>query len=269
LDITKVRDLKIFAYHGVYESEKISGQEFLVSADIYSDFAAAAKSDELDLTINYSNVCKEIKTVMVENKFNLVETCAEVVARHLLLTFHGARKVMVNIRKASKCSAVEIERSWHQVFIAIGSNIGDREKNISAALTKLEQTDTKIIKVSSNYETEPVGGPVEQGKFLNAAAELKTLLSPEDLMDRLLQIEAELGRERAEKWAPRTIDLDILLIDDLILSDPKVVLPHPLMHRRSFVIDPLCEIAPYAVHPLLRKRVFEIKEDLDKVKSGN
>lgn len=142
--------------------------------------------------------------------------------------------------------------SKHVIYIALGSNLGQREKNITAALTALEHTRGIVVdQVSSLYETNPVGGPEDQPKFINAAARLKTELPPERLLALLLQIEASLGRKRGEPWGPRTIDLDLLLYDDLVISEDGLSVPHPLMHERRFVMEPLAEIAPEVVHPTL------------------
>jgi 2-amino-4-hydroxy-6-hydroxymethyldihydropteridine diphosphokinase len=138
------------------------------------------------------------------------------------------------------------------VYVALGSNLGDRKVNIDGALQMLRAHPAiRVIKFSSYYETDPVGGPPGQGKYLNAAAQLDTSLSPEELLQSLLDIEAKFGRTRGELNAPRTLDLDLLIYNDLVRLGPDPILPHPRMHLRSFVLDPLAEIAPDARHPSL------------------
>jgi len=110
----------------------------------------------------------------------------------------------------------------------------------------------RVEKISPIYETEPYGN-VEQDRFLNGAAEIQTLLTPPKLMDALLKIEGELKRERTIHWGPRTIDLDIIFYDDIISSDPHIILPHPGVHERLFVLKPLCDIAPALLHPLRKE----------------
>jgi 2-amino-4-hydroxy-6-hydroxymethyldihydropteridine diphosphokinase len=128
-------------------------------------------------------------------------------------------------------------------YIGLGSNLGDREKNIKSAVGLLKKTkEIKVNKVSSLYETEPRGYK-EQGKFLNGALELETSLSPSELLRVLQGIEGKLGRRRVIKWGPRTIDLDILLYDDLEINEKNLKIPHPQMLRRDFVLIPLKEIA--------------------------
>jgi 2-amino-4-hydroxy-6-hydroxymethyldihydropteridine diphosphokinase len=137
-------------------------------------------------------------------------------------------------------------------YIALGSNLGDREKNIALAIVRLVQSEgIRVLRVSSFLENAAVGGPEDSPPFLNAAAMLETKLSAHALMHRLLEIEKQLGRQRREKWEPRVIDLDLLLYEDRILSSDDLVVPHPLMHDRRFVLQPLAEIAPEVVHPTL------------------
>jgi len=117
------------------------------------------------------------------------------------------------------------------------------------------------MKTSEFYETKPIGY-TDQDNFINCVFEIKTLLSPLELVRYLLSIEKELKRERVIKWGPRTLDLDVLLYDDLITCDEEIIIPHPRMQERLFVLKPLSEIAPYIVHPILNKRVMELEKEL-------
>jgi 2-amino-4-hydroxy-6-hydroxymethyldihydropteridine diphosphokinase len=152
----------------------------------------------------------------------------------------------------------------HVAYIALGANLGDRQANIRAALEKLGQTPgVTVSQVSTLMENPAVGGPVDSPPFLNAAAELETSLSAPALLARLLEIEREIGRIRREKWGPRPIDLDLLLYDDIASQEPGLTLPHPLMHQRRFVLEPLAQIAPGADHPLLKRTIRDLHADLD------
>jgi 2-amino-4-hydroxy-6-hydroxymethyldihydropteridine diphosphokinase len=148
-------------------------------------------------------------------------------------------------------------------YIALGANLGPREQNLRSALSALTQTPAcEVILVSSFLENPAVGGPADSPPFLNAAAELRTTLDPHPLLNRLLEIEKTLGRDRREKWSPRTIDLDLLLYADQIIDDPDLKVPHPLMHTRRFVLQPLSEIAPNALHPTLGISIHQLLLDL-------
>ena len=149
-------------------------------------------------------------------------------------------------------------------YVGLGANLGDRDQNIRAALAKLAGTDgVKVQRVSSLIENPAVGMPADSPSFLNAAVEIKTTLGSHALLHRLLEIEKELGRERRQKWEPRTIDMDLLLFGDQIISSQELVVPHPLMHERRFVLEPMAEIAADAVHPVLQMTMAGLLADLN------
>ena len=144
-------------------------------------------------------------------------------------------------------------------YVALGSNVGNRAAHLDAAVARLAATaGVELGQEAPRYETEPVGGP-PQAAFLNGALGLKTSLAAEVLLARLHAIEAEAGRTRdGEANGPRTLDLDLLFYGDAIIEEPGLVVPHPRLHERSFVLDPLCDIAPELVHPVLGVSIREL-----------
>ncbi len=147
------------------------------------------------------------------------------------------------------------------VYIGIGSNLGDKRGNCLASVERLSARGISVTKRSSLYETRP-WGVTDQPDFVNMTVEARTTMSPHELLHALKEIEAEMGRKTGSRWGPRIIDLDLLLFDDLIIQDEGLVVPHPLLHAREFVLLPLSEIAPDVVHPLINKKIIELKEML-------
>lgn len=148
-------------------------------------------------------------------------------------------------------------------YLGLGTNIGNKRRNMITAAALLAERVGDILALSGFYETEPWGFASENF-FLNAAVKLKTSLSPLELLQITQQIEKELGRVEKSNgvYHDRVIDIDILLYEDEVLQIPGLTLPHPLMHEREFVMDPLSEIAPFVVHPVLKERIIDLKERL-------
>ena len=268
-DQIKITDLEVFANHGVFPEENKLGQKFLVSAVLYTDTRKAGKTDDLTSSIHYGEVSAFITKYMKEHTYQLLERVAETLAEEMLKSISGLCKIDLEIKKPwapvglpLKTVSVKISREWHTTYIALGSNIGDSETYLNEAVEKIGQIPTCTVeKVSSYLVTEPYG-VTDQPDFLNACLKLRTLLYPEELLKELNRIEKEAGRERIIHWGPRTLDLDILLYDDIVLEEDDLCIPHVEMHKRSFVLEPLAEIAPYKRHPVYGKTVREMLEEM-------
>jgi len=151
------------------------------------------------------------------------------------------------------------------VYLGLGSNSGDREKSLNLALKELKGLKSiKILKISSIYETEPVGFKA-QNWFLNAVVKIKTKLPPLELFYTLQGIERKMGRKKGKRWGPRKIDLDILLYDRIVMREDKLILPHPQLHKRKFVLIPLIELGARWKHPVLNLTPKRLLENIEKV----
>lgn len=265
MDKIQIKNLEAYAKHGVFPEENVLGQKFMVSAALYTDTREAGKSDELAKSIHYGEVSHFIKRFVEENTWKLLETVAERLAEALLLETKGLEKICLEIQKPwapiglpLETVSVEIERQWHTAYVALGSNMGDKAAYLQLGVDGIRGIKgCRVVSVSDFIATAPYG-VTEQDDFLNGVLKVRTLLTPRELLARLHEIEQSAGRERVIRWGPRTLDLDILLYDDLILDEEDLHIPHVEMHKRDFVLDPLCQIAPYARHPIYGKTVKEL-----------
>lgn len=149
----------------------------------------------------------------------------------------------------------------HTAYIAMGSNLGNKEANIRCALNLLQQSGVQIIRVSTLINTEPYG-VTDQPVFCNGVCCIKTELDPRSLLKLLLATEKKMGRVRLRHWGERNIDLDLLLYEDISITSDELVLPHPDMQNRDFVLIPMAEIAPEIMHPILKKSMKQLKKEL-------
>lgn len=272
MDKIIIKNLEVYAYHGVLEEERRMGQKFFIDVETDIDLRNAGKTDMLDETINYAEVCRKISDYTKEHPRQLIEAAAEDIAYLVLKGYQRVKEISVTIKKPSapvglplEYPAVSIIRRRHTAYIALGSNIGDKEKYLNDAVkTVNDDENCNVIAVSDFIITEPVGG-VAQDDFLNGCMAVETLYTPFELLRMLNEIEAAAGRKRLVHWGPRTLDLDIILYDEEIVNTNDLKIPHIEMRNRSFVLEPLAQIAPYAKNPLNGKTVAEMLGNLQNV----
>ncbi len=265
----RIQNLELFARHGVLNEEKTLGQKFIISATITTSFDMAVATDDIVNGVNYAKVCDFLYAFNQNNTFKLIETAADTMAIELLKEFELIDAVEIEIKKPNPpihmhfdYVSAKVERKRHRAYIALGSNMGNKENYLKSALDAVSDNDCCTVKkVSSFIETTPYGD-VEQDNFLNGCAEIETLLSPYELLSFLQTVENENDRVRTIHWGPRTLDLDIILYDNCIICEDNLVVPHPDMQNRTFVLEPLLEIAPHIIHPVLNKSICMLHKSL-------
>ena len=270
MDQLRIKDLEVYAYHGLFGAEKELGQRFVLDLILDYDMTRAAKTGDLTASIHYGELAQDLTRWCQESKEDLIETLAHKLINRIFLTHPLVQKVSLEVKKPwapvplplETCS-VKLVRQKRKAFIALGSNQGSSAANLDAALEKMAEQNIRILQESSRIETEPWGG-VEQNRFLNQVVEVETWLNPEELMQTLLAIEADLGRVREIKWGPRVIDLDILYIGQGEIYSPNLIVPHPYVAERAFVLQSLVEIAPHFVDPVQKKSIRQLWDEVEK-----
>lgn len=247
----KIRGLEINACHGVHGFEKQTPQRFVIDADLSVDFYEAAKHDDLNKTVNYSAVCSLIAKTVTENCLNLIESLAYACAFAVMENFATVSKITLTVKKPDaplkvKFDSVEAEAELERntVYLSLGSSMGDRAAYLNSAVDKLKAVrGVKVEKVSEYMTTEPYGG-VAKNSFLNCAAKIKTLISPEQLLLEIHRIEKECRRVRDKRWDDRTLDIDIIFFDNKTVREENLIIPHPDYANRPFVTEPLKNVEP-------------------------
>lgn len=250
-----ISELRAMAVVGALPHEREAAQPLQIDLVIDVDLHDAGHSDELGDTVHYGLVAERVTDVVSESKDVLLERLATRIADEVLM-FNRVDAVEVLVTKLrppipvdAASTAVRIRRSTgeqdvttptsHRAFVALGSNLGDRRSYLRTAVRGL----SGIVAQSQVYETDPIGGP-DQDAYLNMVVEIETPLDPFALLRRCQRIEGEAMRQRVVHWGPRTLDVDIILFDDVTIDSPDLIVPHPRYTERRFVLAPLAEIAP-------------------------
>lgn len=269
MDYIRIKNLEVFTKHGIYEEDAIS-QKFAIDADLYFDTREAGVSDDIRKSVDYSSICHFISAFMKGHNFKLIETAAERLADDILIQYPTLDSVALTVKKPWAPIGLPIEevsvtivRGWHKAFLSLGSNMGDKEKYICDAINIMnENEDIEVVSHASIIETEPYGN-VDQDKFLNTAIEIKTLMTPRELLTYCKNLEKMAERVKTEHWGPRTLDIDILFYDNDTVDQPGLTIPHEDMANRDFVLRPMMEIAPYHRHPVTGKTIRTMFAELN------
>lgn len=269
MDVLRIKDLAIFAHHGVYERETVTGQNFLISATLEGDFLKAAKVDDIEKAVDYGKVSHFMHAYFTSRTYKLLETAADNLSREVLLNFPLIKRIELEIKKPEAPIGLPFDfvsvttvKERHEVYVSIGSNIVDKNKNLEngiEAINKLE--GCKVLQVSSVFKSKPYGN-VDQEDFLNGAFLMETIYTPQELLKVFKELELNAGKGHRTHWGPRTLDLDILFFDDQICGSRDLQIPHVDMANRDFVLVPLAEIADFKRHPVTMKTVRQMLEEL-------
>jgi dihydroneopterin aldolase/2-amino-4-hydroxy-6-hydroxymethyldihydropteridine diphosphokinase len=256
MDRIDINGLRVMTLVGVLPHEREAAQPLQVDLSLEVDLADAGFSDELADTAHYGLVAERAAAVMRESKDLLLERLAHRIAEEVLLVDRveaveltltklrppipeDLQSTAVRIRRDRKQLNVPV-RQQHTAVVALGSNLGDRVSFLRFGIDQLGS----VVRQSRVYETEPVGGPDQQGAYLNMVAVVETPLDPFAFIRRCQRIEAMAGRQRVIHWGPRTLDIDLLFYDDANISTEELLVPHPRIAQRRFVLHPLSEVAP-------------------------
>lgn len=259
MDTILVDDLRVMCVIGALPHERETAQPLRVDLAVGVDLSDAGRTDELDDTVHYGLVAERVTEMAEASKFILLERFAAEVA-DVVLAFDRVERVEVTVTKLrppvptplattgvrivrTRAEATSTPLHSHTAIVALGSNLGDREGFLRLAVGELGN----VTAVSDVYETEPIGGPDAQGAYLNMVAVVETSLDPFAFLRRCRRIEALALRQRVVHWGPRTLDVDVLFFDDMRIDSPELVVPHPRINERRFVLTPLAEVAPERV----------------------
>lgn len=269
MDEIRIKALKVYGHHGVFDFEKADGQFFYVNVVLKLDLQEAGVKDDLNKSVSYADVCSDIEKYFIDYTYDLIETVAEKLAYMILEKYHLVQRVDIEVCKPYAPVSQEVEnlsvsisRARHIAYVAYGSNMGESKATIDMALSDIESDSyCHITNKSATIVSKPYGG-VEQADFYNGVIEIETYYEPLMLLGLLQEIELKYGRTREVHWGPRTLDLDIIMYDDDIINTKRLTVPHPDMLVRDFVMKPLAEIAGYRLHPIARKTIASLAEEI-------
>ncbi len=266
----KINKIKFKANHGVFTFEKENGQYFYLSINIKTSFEETLFDDNLNNTIHYGYISEDAINFLQENTFDLIETAIYRLSDFLFSKYNKIDELELEIFKPYapveldfKNISVKVKHKKTKSYISLGSSIGDLNKYFDDAIKMIKKTSGIYeLKESQRYSSLPLGG-VAKEEFLNSVIEIETILTPTKLLKVLNNIESKLDRKRKIKWDDRTIDLDILFYGNQIISKENLIIPHPEIENRDFVLKPLLDLNKNLRNPINNKRILDIYNELE------
>lgn len=263
MDTIKISGIEIYGYHGLFKEEAKNGQDFYIDCEFTVDTSLCR--EEIEKTVHYGEVTMDIVTFATEKRYDLLETLGNDMVAFLLNKYTLMEELSITIHKPDapiptkfKDVSLTVTRKRTMVYLGIGSNLGDRKEYLDLVKNEIvDNKDMELITSSSYIETKPYG-VLDQGDFLNGVVKLDTYLSPMELLKFCQNIEEKANRVRTRKWGERTLDVDILFYGNEIIYTDVLKIPHPEIQERIFVLEPLCEIDPYFIHPVRNRSVCEL-----------
>lgn len=260
LDEIKIYGLKFTAFHGVYDEEKQNGQEFIIDCKFSLDTSTCG--DDLTKTIHYGEVSLDIVDFCTKNRVDLLEMLGNSLAKFLLIKYPLMQELTLTIHKpnapiptAFDDVTLTIKRGNYTAYLALGSNLGEKEENLNSVIELIEQDENITLLKKSNFIVTPPYGVEDQPDFLNGVIKVKTIYTPYELLEFCEKAEKLANRVKTRVWGERTLDVDILSYENEVIFTETLKIPHPEMHLRDFVLKPLQEIEPYFIHPVNKKDI--------------
>lgn len=264
MDCIKIQQLEVFGHHGCKENEKTNGQKFHIDMDLYDDIERAGIEDDLDVAMNYASICRFVQKFVAENCYNLMETIAEKTTQAILKEFPRIREMNFAITKLAspdnvtfKNVTISVHRGWKKVYLSIGTN-GDEEL-INQAIDCLYDDGAVRILAVSNYVQTPFKTSEGIMNLLHGCLEIETLYSPKQLQNCLRNTENEIAISPCHDGQA---EINIVFYDNEVIQDGEIVIPLLDVHKKEYILEPLNQIAPYAIHPIFRKTVSQMLAEL-------
>lgn len=269
MESIKISGLQVFAYHGVFEAEKELGQKFILDMEIFLDMSKVFYTKDLQYSVHYGLLAEFASKFFKENRRDLIENAADDLASAILNEFPLINEINITVSKPwapvhlpTENIEVRVHKKWETIFLGIGTNLGNKEQNLNKAIEKIRESNKIRNLIKSSFIETKAWGVEDQPDFLNGALKLETIMKPHELLLFVKGIEEELGREETYRWGPRLIDIDILFYGNELVTTDELIIPHPQISNREFVLKPLMELDPDFIHPYENKSISQIYKNI-------